>query len=43
MSRLLRLYPAAWRERYEAEFNRLLQERPMSLRGTPDVDRKSVV
>ena len=31
MSRLLRLYPAAWRERYEAEFIGTLQERPVGL------------
>jgi hypothetical protein len=37
MSRLLRLYPAAWRERYEAEFIGTLQERPVGLAGTVDI------
>jgi hypothetical protein len=37
MSRLLRLYPTAWRERYEAEFLRVLQERPVGLRASVDV------
>lgn len=37
MSRLLRLYPAAWRERYEAEFLGLLHDRPVGLRGSGDV------
>ena len=37
MSRLLRLYPAAWRVRYEAEFRRLLEERPIGPGGTVDV------
>ncbi len=37
MSRLLRLYPTAWRERYEAEFLRVLQERRIRLRGSVDV------
>jgi hypothetical protein len=37
MSRLLRLYPATWRERYETEFLRLLQERPVAVRGSVDV------
>jgi hypothetical protein len=37
ISRLLRLYPAAWRERYGAEFLRLLQEHPVGPRGLLDV------
>ena len=37
MSRLLRLYPPAWRERYEAEFEALLQERPIRWRGSIDL------
>lgn len=42
MSRLVRLYPAAWRERYEAEFLRLLQERPIGVQGSVDVVRGAV-
>lgn len=37
MSRLLRLYPAAWRERYEAEFIGTLQDRPVGLTGSVDI------
>ena len=37
MSRLLRLYPAAWRERYEPELLGLLHDRPVRLRGAVDV------
>jgi hypothetical protein len=37
MSRLLRLYPAAWRERYDAEFIAMLQERPVGVTGTVDI------
>jgi hypothetical protein len=37
MSRLLRLYPAAWRERYEAEFVGTLQERAIGLTGAVDI------
>lgn len=37
MSRLLRLYPSAWRERYEAEFVRLLHERPIDPGDSIDV------
>ena len=37
MSRLLRLYPAAWRERYEAEFIGTLQERPVGPTGSVDI------
>jgi hypothetical protein len=39
MSRLLRLYPAAWRERYEAEFIGTLQERPIGMAGSVDILR----
>jgi len=37
MSKLVRLYPVAWRERYTAEFSRLLQERPLRARDLADV------
>jgi hypothetical protein len=37
MSRLLRLYPAAWRERYGTEFLLVLDGRPAGLRGRLDV------
>jgi hypothetical protein len=37
MSRVLRLYPAAWRERYEAEFIGTLQERPVGPTGSVDI------
>jgi hypothetical protein len=37
MSRLLRLYPAAWRERYEAEFTGTLEERPTGPIGWVDI------
>ncbi len=37
MSRLLRLYPSTWRERYEAEFRLVLQQRPVGLRGSADI------
>ena len=39
MSRLVRLYPPAWRERYLAEFAELLAERPPSLRDRFDIVR----
>lgn len=39
MSRLVRLYPPAWRERYLAEFADLLAERPPSLRDRIDIVR----
>ena len=42
MSRLLRLYPAAWRERYEAEFIDTLQERPVGLTGSVDIAHGAV-
>lgn len=37
MSRLMRLYPAAWRERYETEFLQVLENRPAGFRGLLDV------
>jgi len=37
VSRLVRLYPAAWRERYEAEFLDLLSARPPSARDRVDI------
>ena len=42
MSRLLRLYPAAWRDRYEAEFVGTLQERPVGLTGSADIVRGAI-
>ena len=39
MSRLLRLYPRAWRERYGDEFRALLDERPPSLADRLDIVR----
>ena len=42
MSRLLRLYPAAWRERYEAEFIGTLQERSVGLAGSMDIVRGAI-
>ncbi|MEA2609413.1 MAG: hypothetical protein QOJ75_1656 [Chloroflexota bacterium] len=37
MSRLVRLYPMAWRERYEAEFLGVLHDRPVDRRDAIDV------
>jgi hypothetical protein len=42
MTRLVRLYPRAWRERYEAEFLGLLAERPPSTRDTFDTLRGAI-
>ena len=42
MSRLLRLYPAAWRERYEAEFIGTLQERSVGVAGSVDIVRGAI-
>lgn len=42
MSRLLRLYPAAWRERYEAEFIGTLQDRSVGLTGSADIVRGAI-
>ncbi len=39
MSRLLRLYPRPWRERYEDEFRELLDARPASLADRVDIIR----
>jgi hypothetical protein len=35
--RLIRLYPSAWRRRYEAEFLALLEDRPVRHRDVPDI------
>lgn len=42
MSRLVRLYPAAWRDRYEAEFVDLLEDRPPSLADRFDIVRAAL-
>ena len=42
MSRLIALYPAAWRARYEAELVDLLEERPLSFRDAVDLIRGAV-
>jgi hypothetical protein len=46
-ARLLRWYPAPWRERYGAEFTELLicdiEERPRSVRRAVDVARGGLV
>jgi hypothetical protein len=42
MSRLVRLYPQAWRDRYEAEFVALLEERPPTARDVLDTFRGAV-
>lgn len=42
MSRILRLYPAAWRERYEPELLALLRERPIGARGRIDLIRGAI-
>lgn len=39
MSRLLRLYPASWRERYGDEFLSLLADRPPTVRDSVDIVR----
>lgn len=39
MSRLVRLYPAAWRERYEPEFETLLAQRPPRIADRIDIVR----
>lgn len=39
MSRLLRLYPAAWRRRYLTEVSDLLTERPLDIRNQLDLVR----
>lgn len=42
MSRLIRLYPAAWRARYGAEFNELLDHRPLTLNDRIDLVRGAI-
>ena len=42
MTRLIRLYPAAWRARYEAELLDLLQERPPTFGDSLDLVRGAV-
>ena len=42
MSKLVRMFPAAWRDRYEAEFVGTLQERPIALAGSVDIVRGAV-
>ena len=42
MSRLVRLYPAAWRERYAAELLDLLAERPLTLTDRIDLVRGAI-
>lgn len=42
MSRLVRLYPAAWRERYEAEFIGTLQERSVRTASSVDIIRGAI-
>lgn len=39
MSMLIRLYPRAWRDRYEAEMVDLLAERSVSVRDVVDLVR----
>ncbi len=42
MTALLRLYPRAWRQRYEAEFLAMLEDRPPSLRDRIDILRGAI-
>lgn len=42
MSRLLRLYPAAWRARYGSELNAILRERPIGVGGRIDLVRGAI-
>lgn len=42
MSRLIRLYPAAWRDRYAAELLDLLAERPVTLTDRIDLARGAI-
>jgi hypothetical protein len=42
VSRLIRLYPRAWRARYEAEMLEVLAERPLTLGGRIDLVRAAV-
>jgi hypothetical protein len=42
MTRLVRLYPAAWRERYEVELSALLDERPPDALDRLDIVRGAI-
>jgi hypothetical protein len=42
MSRLVRLYPKAWRDRYGEEFQRLIEDRPPGLLDRIDIVRGAV-
>lgn len=42
MRRLVALYPRAWRDRYAAEFEDLLADRPMTLRDQLDIARGAI-
>lgn len=42
MTRLVRLYPAAWRERYEVELRALLDERPPDVLDRLDIIRGAI-
>jgi len=42
MTRLIALYPASWRKRYEDEFLALLTERPLDLGGRVDIVRGAI-
>jgi hypothetical protein len=42
MTRLIRLYPAAWRERYGAELAALLEERPPTVADRLDIVRGAI-
>src|SRR6266498_3918563 len=42
MNRLVRLYPAPWRERYETEFVALLEERPPKALEGLDIIRGAI-
>jgi hypothetical protein len=42
MTRLVRLYPAAWRERYEVELKALLDERPPDVLDRLDIIRGAI-
>lgn len=42
MKRLLRLYPRAWRDRYEAEVGRMLDDSDAGIREAPDLVRGAI-
>lgn len=42
MRRLIALYPRAWRDRYAAEFDELLDDRPATLRDQIDIARGAI-